>query len=123
MTTLRDKIRGNFKCTAFLGGAISVALELGLLFGFPQLFSARHSLLPALCVIPTVLILWAFTRCPECGSRFGISINRIIGKRSHSEGPLNSCPHCGVNFDEPVEGHSNGCAGGDCASSLASSST
>lgn len=102
MITLRDKIRARFTRTAFIAGFVAVAVELIFLFGFPEQFSGRHNLLPMLCVIPAVWILWEFTRCPECDARFGSALNRIIGRRSDPKGPLNNCPHCGVSFDKQV---------------------
>ncbi len=102
MTTLRDTIRANFTRTAILAGCVSVALELILLFGFPQRFSDRHSLLPGLCLIPTFFILWKMTVCPACHVRFGLAINRIIGRRNDAQDLLTTCPHCGADFDKPL---------------------
>jgi hypothetical protein len=53
--------------------------------------------------VAVVLVMQWLTRCPVCHTML-----RAKGRGVVKDSPtLDNCPHCGVNFDQPVEGVAN----------------
>ena len=53
--------------------------------------------------IGIILVMQWRTRCPNCHTMMGAK-GRAITKDSRT---IDNCPHCGVNFDQPVESVAN----------------
>jgi hypothetical protein len=105
--TIRDYIRrrmwtwgavalGSWVLVAF-GAAISKGGENGALrpllplVGFAGFASA-------------IVAMQFFVKCPKCRARLAQTIAMYVAFQWGGKRPVNFCPFCGVNLDEPVPG-------------------
>ena len=95
--TIRERMQRRVRRTVFYCGVIAVGGAAGLVH-YPLRWGI--GLLVAWWLISLAIIvgvMWR-TRCPVCNTVLGAKTRSITKDKP----TLDNCPHCGVNFDQPM---------------------
>lgn len=94
--TIRDYIKWcvRWRMAIGIGGWVVVAASVGTRVDSPIV-----SILGFLAFAGAILAV-QWIKCPRCATRLG-QVAMLIGPFVQIRKPMNFCPYCGVNLDEP----------------------
>jgi len=100
--TIRDRLRQQLTRLSLIVGACGVGIAVGLAHWPPVFWPLALFIVPVVAGT-TIVVGMRFVRCPRCGVRLGATARAAARERSTAD----SCPHCGVNLDEPTDNPKN----------------
>jgi hypothetical protein len=100
--TIRDRLRQQLTRLSLIVGMCGVGIAVGLVHWPPVFWLLAVFLFPVLAGT-TIVVGMRFVQCPRCRVRLGATARAAVRERSSAD----SCAHCGVNLDEPMESPDN----------------